>query len=62
MVSLYKGRGDKRGCKEYVGIAYCSCKVHDRILINRVRKIADAGEEKGGFRAGRGHVTKCLPG
>lgn len=59
---MYKGKGKKYECKNYIGISFLRRvrKVYGRILIERVRKITDRiiGEEQYGFRSGRGSIKQ----
>jgi len=54
IVPLYKGKGDRRECKNLRGISLLSVpgKVYGKILIKRATKISDSmvGDEQGGFR------------
>ena len=64
IVPIYKGKGDKSGCKNYRGISLLSIpgKVYGSILIEKVRSLTERliGEEQCGFRSGRGCVDQVF--
>jgi hypothetical protein len=57
VVPLFKGKGDKKECKNYRGISLLSTpgKVYGTVLIERVSEITEVQirGEQGGFRKGR---------
>ena len=61
---LYKGKGDRRECKNYRGISLLSIpgKVYGRILIEKVHSLTEGliGEEQCGFRSGNGCVDQVF--
>ena len=64
IVPIYKGKGNRRECKNYRGISLLSIpgKVFGRILIEKIRSLTDGliGEEHCGFRSGRGCVDQVF--
>ena len=64
VVPIYKGKGDRRECKNYRGISLLSVvgKVYGRILVERIRETTErkVGEEQGGFRRGKGCVDQVF--
>ena len=64
IIPLYKGKGNKRECKNSRGISILSVagKVYGSILIERARRINDKmiGDEQGGFGSGRGCVDQIF--
>jgi hypothetical protein len=64
VVPLFKGKGDKNECKNYIGINLLSTlgKVYGRVLIERVTEITEVliRDEQGGFRKGRGCVDQVF--
>src|SRR5678815_3019926 len=64
IVPLYKGKGDKGNCRNYIGISLLSVvgKIYAFILVERVRRVTEGliGEEQGAFRSGRGCVDQIF--
>nr|XP_053651035.1 protein cycle-like isoform X4 [Cherax quadricarinatus] len=64
IVPLYKGKGDKRECKNYRGISLLSVpgKVYGRVIIERIKSKTEKriADEQGGFRKGRGCVDQVF--
>lgn len=64
IVPIYKGKGEKKECKNFRGISLLSIpgKVYGRILIERVVQRTERlmGEEQCGFRKGRGCVDQIF--
>ncbi len=64
IVPLYKGKGKRKECNNYMGISLVSVagKIYGRILNERMMKITDksVGDEQGGFRKGRGCLNQIL--
>ena len=64
IVLIYKGKGDRRKCKNYRGVSLLSIpgKVYGRILIGKVRSLTEGliGEEQCGFRSGRGCINQVF--
>ncbi len=61
---LFKGKGNKEGCKSYRGISLLSVpgKIYGRILNERMMKITEkiVGDNQGGFLKGRGCVDQIF--
>src|SRR5277367_4523890 len=61
---VYKGKGDKRECKNMRGISMLSNggKAYGRVLIKRAMRISEKmlKDEQGGFRKGRGCVDQIF--
>ena len=57
IVLLYKGKGERAECKNYIRISLLSVvgKIYAEILVDRVRSMTGGliEDEKGGFRAGK---------
>ena len=58
IVTLYKGKGERTECKNYISISFLSVvgKIYSGILVDRVRRVTGSltDDEQGDFRAGRG--------
>ena len=64
IVSMYKGKGERRECSNYRDISMLSMVVKNtcRILVDRVHKVTEdlIDDEQRGFKAGRGCVDKIF--
>ncbi len=64
IVPLYKGKGKREECINYMGISLLSVpgNIYGRILYERMMKITDksVGDEQVGFRRGRGCVDQIF--
>ena len=58
IASMYKGKGERNECKNYIGIHFLSVvgKIYAGFLVDRVRRVTGGliNDEQGVFREGRG--------